>query len=56
MAGPSLLAGGGFGLEATVFALFVATGAGIWLLVLARRKGRIVKPMWSRKGQPITAY
>lgn len=54
--GPSLLAGGGFGLEATIFALVVATGAGFWMLVLASRKGRIVKPMWSRKGEPITAY
>nr|WP_137677916.1 type II CAAX endopeptidase family protein [Parerythrobacter lutipelagi] len=54
--GPSLLAGGGFGLEATIFALVVATGAGVWMLVLAARKGRIVKPMWSRKGEPITAY
>ena len=54
--GPDLLAGGGFGLEATIFALVVATGAGIWLLVLAVRKGRIVPPMWSRRGAPITAY
>ncbi|MWV29442.1 CPBP family intramembrane glutamic endopeptidase [Aurantiacibacter rhizosphaerae] len=54
--GPMLLAGGGFGLEATIFALVVATGAGIWMLVLASRRGRIVKPMWSRKGEAITAY
>ncbi|KLI63200.1 CPBP family intramembrane glutamic endopeptidase [Aurantiacibacter marinus] len=51
-----LLAGGGFGLEATIFALVVATGAGIWMLVLAHRRGKIVKPMWSRKGTEITAY
>ena len=54
--GPWLLAGGGFGLEATVFALVVATGAGVWMLVLAQKRGRIVKPMWSRKGAQITAY
>ena len=54
--GPSLLAGGGFGLEATIFALVVATSAGIWLLVKAIRDGRIVRPMWSRKGMPIEAY
>jgi len=54
--GPSLLAGGGFGLEATIFALIVATSAGVGMLVLAIRKGRIVKPMWSRKGEEITAY
>jgi len=54
--GPELLAGGGFGLEATVFALVVATSAGIWLLVKAAKDGKIVPPMWSRKGAPITAY
>lgn len=56
MEGPRLLAGGGFGLEATIFALVIATAAGVWLLVLAARKGRIVAPVWSRKGAPITAY
>ena len=55
LSGPSLLAGGGFGLEATVFAVVVATSAGIALLVLAARRGRIVAPMWRRDG-PITAY
>lgn len=54
--GSELLAGGGFGLEATIFALVVATGAGIWMLVKAVKSGRVVKPMWSRKGEPITAY
>lgn len=54
--GPELLAGGGFGLEATLFALVVATGAGVWLLVLATRRGRIVPPFWQRKGAAITAY
>ncbi|MDE1466354.1 CPBP family intramembrane glutamic endopeptidase [Aurantiacibacter sp. D1-12] len=51
-----LLAGGGFGLEATIFALVVATSAGIWMLWKAAKAGRIVKPMWSRKGEGITAY
>lgn len=54
--GPSLLAGGGFGLEATIFALLVATSAGVWMLYRTVKLGRIVRPMWSRKGQPITAY
>lgn len=54
--GPALLAGGGFGLEATIFALVVATSAGIWMLVKASKAGKIVRPMWSRKGEPITAY
>ena len=51
-----LLAGGGFGLEATIFALIVATSAGIGLLVLASRKGRLVRPMWRRGQDAITAY
>lgn len=56
LAGPPLLAGGGFGLEATIFALIVATSAGLWLLWKAARAERIVKPMWRRKGEAITAY
>lgn len=54
--GPSLLAGGGFGMEATIFALVVATSAGVWMLWRTVKLGRIVPPMWRRKGQPITAY
>lgn len=54
--GPSLLAGGGFGLEATIFALVVATSAGVWMLWRTVKLGRIVPPMWRRKGAAITAY
>lgn len=46
--GPDWLTGGNFGLEASVPALVVATGAGIVLLVIAARKGRIVAPLWVR--------
>lgn len=53
--GPPLLAGGGFGLEATVFALVVATSAGVWLLWKARLAGRIVPPMWARDST-VAAY
>ena len=52
--GPPLLAGGGFGLEATIFALVVATSAGVWMLWKAHKAGRVVPPMWSRKGAGIT--
>ncbi len=41
------LTGGDFGLEASVVALVVATGAGLALLVLATRRGAIVPPMWA---------
>lgn len=54
--GPPLLAGGGFGLEATVFALVVATSAGVWMLYRTVKLGRIVQPMWRRRGAAITAY
>ena len=46
--GPEWLTGGDFGLEASVVALVVATGAGVALLVLAARRGAIVPPMWTR--------
>ena len=45
--GPDWLTGGEFGLEASVVALVVATGAGVALLVLAARRGAIVPPMWA---------
>ena len=47
--GPDWLTGGDFGLEASVPALLVATTAGVALLVIAARKGRIRPPMWRRE-------
>jgi membrane protease YdiL (CAAX protease family) len=44
-----LLTGGGFGLEASVIAMVVATAFGLWLLWLAIRKGQLVQPMWARQ-------
>ena len=49
LAGPELLTGGAFGLEASVIALVVATGAGIWMVVRARREGNIMQPWWTRR-------
>lgn len=49
LSGPPLLSGGGFGLEASIFAMLIATAAGLVLLWLAIRRGRIVGPMWSRR-------
>ena len=46
--GPEWLTGGDFGLEASVVAMVVATGAGVAMLVFAARKGRIKPPMWTR--------
>ena len=46
--GPEWLTGGDFGLEASVVAMVVATGAGVLLLVRAARRGEIKPPMWTR--------
>jgi membrane protease YdiL (CAAX protease family) len=46
LSGPPLLSGAGFGLEATLFALLIATGAGVWLVWLAVRRGQLVQPSW----------
>lgn len=44
--GPDWLTGGAFGLEASVIAMLVATGAGLILLVRVVRQGGIRPPMW----------
>ncbi len=47
--GSPLLTGGDFGPEASLPAVLICLGAGIWFIVLARRAGRVVKPFWMRK-------
>ena len=47
--GPAWKSGGAFGLEASVIALVIAGGAGLWLVWQARKEGRWVAPMWSRR-------
>ena len=49
LSGPELLSGGAFGLEASVIALVIATGAGIWLVVRAVRAGHVLRPWWVRR-------
>jgi uncharacterized protein len=49
LSGPALLSGGQFGLEASVLALVVATAAGVWLIILAVRRGEVVQPWWVRR-------
>jgi membrane protease YdiL (CAAX protease family) len=46
--GPEWLTGGAFGLEASLMATLMATLAGIAMLALAIRRGRLVRPAWSR--------
>lgn len=46
MAGPAFLSGGAFGAEASVIAIAVCLSTAIVLLILAKRKGRFIKPFW----------
>lgn len=48
LTGPELMTGGAFGLEASLPAVVVATAAGVAILAVAVRKGRLVAPMWAR--------
>ena len=49
MSGPEILSGGSFGLEASLIAMVLATAAGIVLVVLAVRRGNVVRPYWVRR-------
>jgi membrane protease YdiL (CAAX protease family) len=49
LTGSPLLTGNGFGLEASPIAISVATAAGVWLVVLAVRRGQLVQPWWVRR-------
>lgn len=49
LSGPELLSGGAFGLEASLIAMAIATAAGVLLVVLAVRKGQLVRPWWVRR-------
>lgn len=49
LSGPPLLTGNGFGLEASLIAIIVATLFGLWLLWLAIRKDEVIKPLWVRR-------
>ena len=47
--GDPLLTGNGFGLEASLIAIVIATLFGLWLLSLAIKRGQLVKPWWVRR-------
>ena len=49
LSGPELLSGGAFGLEASLIAMILATAAGAMLVVLAVRRGELVRPWWVRR-------
>ena len=46
--GPDLLTGGSFGLESSILALALCTATGIYLVVKAAKRGKIVPPFWKR--------
>jgi uncharacterized protein len=48
--GPDFLTGGKFGVESSVLALLLCTTAGIVILVMAVKRGRVVPPIWKRSG------
>ena len=48
LVGPELLSGGKFGAETSILAVTVCLGAGIVLIVMAVRKGNVVRPFWVR--------
>jgi membrane protease YdiL (CAAX protease family) len=49
LSGDPLLTGNGFGLEASLIAIVIATLFGLWLLRLAIRKGELIQPWWVRR-------
>ena len=49
LSGSPLLTGNGFGLEASPIAMIVATAAGVWLVVLAVKRGELMRPWWVRR-------
>ncbi len=48
LSGPTLFSGGEFGVEASIFALVLGVGTGVWFLVRAGRKGHFIAPFWRR--------
>jgi membrane protease YdiL (CAAX protease family) len=56
LSGPPLLTGNGFGLEASLIAIFVATLFGLWMLWLAILKGELRQPRWIRRRLGRTSY
>jgi membrane protease YdiL (CAAX protease family) len=49
LAGPPLLTGNGFGLEASLISIAIATLFAVYLIVRAARAGRVVAPHWVRR-------
>ena len=48
LSGPSLLSGGDFGAEGSIFAVAVCLIAGIYLIWKSHKDGKIIPPFWKR--------
>lgn len=46
--GPEWMTGGNFGVEASVVAFVVCASVAIWMLVVAKRRGNFLPPLWKR--------
>ena len=51
LVGDPLVSGGAFGLEASVIALVIVGGAGVWLVTRAVAAGEVMRPWWVRRRQ-----
>lgn len=49
LVGDPLISGGAFGLEASVIAVVLAGGFGVWLVKRAMDKGEVMAPWWVRR-------
>jgi hypothetical protein len=49
LSGPALLTGGDYGIDRSIVAVLICLAAAVALLVIARRRGLIVRPGWNRR-------
>jgi membrane protease YdiL (CAAX protease family) len=49
LSGPTLLSGGEFGAEASIFAVIVCLAAGVFFVWKSHQQGKFIKPFWNRR-------